>query len=63
MVKPFVLEDKGNPDLEDDMRKDDFHYHRWIFIFYDNNSFIGEEECVGHSFEYVADFLVLKRGW
>jgi hypothetical protein len=26
MVKPFVLAETGNLDVEDDMRKDDFHY-------------------------------------
>jgi hypothetical protein len=40
MVKPFVLADTGNLDMEDDMRKDDFYYH--FSKFYQHRPFLSK---------------------
>jgi hypothetical protein len=40
MVKPFVLAETGNLDVEDDMRKDDFYYH--FSKFYQHRPFLGK---------------------
>jgi hypothetical protein len=40
MVKPFVLADTGNLDVEDDMRKGDFQYH--FSKFYQHRPFLSK---------------------
>ncbi len=40
MVKPFVLAETGNLDVEDDMRKGDFYYH--FSKFYQHRPFLSK---------------------